>query len=244
MIASYLNCSVQFIVHGMTELSSTLLIVTTHEQAHASGSRSARKHRAIVDAARDVFLRHGYTAATVDEIAALADVSKVTIYTHFSDKHSLFIAVFTDAIREAEESSQSVVHGLGESEDIGRDLRTFARRHVVLVTQPHLVRMRRTIIAEADRFPDLARAWHRAGPERGHQVLAGQLERLAQRNVLRIDDALLAAQHLNYLILSVPLNEAMFAVRDKPYGRRRLHRFADEAVRVFLAAYGTSEASS
>ncbi|GAA1618547.1 TetR/AcrR family transcriptional regulator [Kribbella sancticallisti] len=188
-----------------------------------------------------MFLQHGYRAAAVDEIAALADVSKVTVYSHFSDKHSLFVAVFTDAIREAEESTQSLLHGFSESGDIERDMRTFARRHVVLVTQPHLVRMRRTIIAEADRFPDLARAWHRAGPERGHAALAAQLERLAQRGVLRIDDPLLAAQHLNYLILSVPLNEAMFAVH-KPYGRKRLHHFADEAVRVFLAAYGTGKA--
>ena len=51
-------------------------------------------------------------------------------------------------------------------------------------------------------------------------------------------DPLLTAQTLNYLILSVPLNEAMFSARDTPYPRRRLRRHADEAVRVFLAAYG------
>ncbi len=50
---------------------------------------------------------------------------------------------------------------------------------------------------------------------------------------------MLAAQHLNYLILSVPVNEAMFTGRDTPFSRRTLHRYADEAVRVFLAAYGT-----
>ena len=47
----------------------------------------------------------------------------------------------------------------------------------------------------------------------------------------------MAAQHLNYLILSVPINEAMFTGRDQPYSRRQLQRYADEAVRVFLAAY-------
>jgi hypothetical protein len=47
----------------------------------------------------------------------------------------------------------------------------------------------------------------------------------------------MAAQHLNYLILSVPINEAMFTSRDQPYSRRQLQRYADEAVRVFLAAY-------
>ena len=69
------------------------------------------------------------------------------------------------------------------------------------------------IIAEATRFPELARAWHRAGPERAHATLAEQIEPLARRGLLRAPDPLLAAQHLNYLILSVPVNEAMFTGR-------------------------------
>ena len=202
--------------------------------------RTARKRRAILAAAREVFLRNGYLGAGMDEVAALAKVSKVTVYKHFSDKHRLFIAVFTGAVEEAEESSRPLVDHLAESVDVEEDLRVFARRHVTLVTQPHLIQMRRMIIAEATRFPELARAWHRAGPERAHAKLAGQIERLARRGVLHVADPLLAAQHLNYLILSVPVNEAMFTGRDTPYDARQLQRFADEAVRVFMAAYGAS----
>jgi AcrR family transcriptional regulator len=207
---------------------------------HREEGRTVRKRRAILAAAREVFLRNGYLGAGMDEVAALAKVSKVTVYKHFSDKHRLFIAVFTGAVEEAEESSRPLVDHLAESVDVEEDLRVFARRHVALVTQPHLIRMRRMIIAEATRFPELARAWHRAGPERAHAKLAGQIERLAHRGLLRVADPLLAAQHLNYLILSVPVNEAMFTGRDTPYDARQLQRFADEAVRVFMAAYGAS----
>jgi TetR/AcrR family transcriptional repressor of mexJK operon len=201
--------------------------------------RSAQKRQAILEAARDLFLQQGYAGVSMDEVAALAGVSKVTIYKHFSDKHTLFIAVVTDAIDDAKAGSQSLVAQLGTSTDIEMDLRDFARRHVALVTQPHLLQMRRMIIAEAPRFPELARAWHRIGPERGHATLAGQIDKLVARGYLQVADSLLAAQLLNYLILSVPLNEAMFTGRDKPYSRRYLNRYADEAVRVFLAAYGS-----
>jgi TetR/AcrR family transcriptional repressor of mexJK operon len=201
--------------------------------------RSARKRQAILYAARDLFLQKGYAGASMDEVAAMADVSKVTIYKHFSDKHTLFVAVVTDAIDHAKAGSQSLVDQLGTSTDIELDLRDFARRHVALVTQPHLIQMRRMIIAEAPRFPDLARAWHRIGPERAHATLASQIDKLVTRGQLQAADSLLAAQLLNYLILSVPLNEAMFTGRDKPYSRRYLNRYADEAVRVFLAAYGS-----
>jgi TetR/AcrR family transcriptional regulator, mexJK operon transcriptional repressor len=200
--------------------------------------RSARKRQAILRAARDLFLRRGYAGTSLDEVALIAEASKVTIYKHFSDKHTLFIAVVTDAIDEAKAGSQSLVDKLGNSNDLELDLRDFARQHVALVTQPHLIQMRRMIIAEAHRFPDLARAWHRVGPERAHASLAGQIDKLVARGQLQVPDSLVAAQLLNYLILSVPLNEAMFTGRDKAYSRRYLNRYADEAVRVFLAAYG------
>jgi TetR/AcrR family transcriptional repressor of mexJK operon len=101
--------------------------------------------------------------------------------------------------------------------------------------------MRRMIIAEAGRSPGLAQVWQRRGPEQAHHTLAGQIKQLVGRGILQLSDPLLAAQQLNYLILSVPINEAMFTARDQPYSRRQLQRYADEAVRVFLAAYRPTE---
>ncbi|GIJ77553.1 DNA-binding transcriptional regulator, AcrR family [Micromonospora phaseoli] len=192
--------------------------------------------RAILDAALVEFLENGYVAAGMDRIAAGAGVSKVTVYAHFADKRTLFEAVFTSAIATAEHTGSGLVEVLAESDDLARDLRAFAREHIVTVTAPHLVQLRRILIGEAGRFPELARAWHRAAPQRAHAVLATAIARLTERGVLRVADPLLAAQHLNYLILSIPLNEAMFAVRES-YPVPELHRWADEAVRVFLAAY-------
>ena len=199
--------------------------------------RTARKRLSILAAARDLFLAHGYSGVSMDQVGALAQVSKVTVYAHFADKQSLFTAVVRDAIDEAEATSRSVVDRLGVSTDLESDLRRFARDHLATVTQPHLIQLRRMIIAEAIRFPELARSWHRAAPERAHATLARQLQQLADRGLLTVPDPLLAAQTLNYLILSVLLNEAMFTGRDKPFARRIIHRHADEAVRVFLAAY-------
>jgi TetR/AcrR family transcriptional repressor of mexJK operon len=202
------------------------------------GTRSAAKRQAILDAALEVFLEHGFVGAGMDQVAAAAGVSKVTVYHHFADKQRLFAAVIEGAISAAEADSRALVEGLASSDDLPRDLSRFARRHAAVVTQPHLVRMRRLSVAESSRFPELARAWHAAGPERGHATLAEQIRALTERGLLRAPDPLLAAQHLNYLILSVPLNEALFTGRDTRFPARRLNTWADEAVRVFLAAYG------
>jgi AcrR family transcriptional regulator len=201
--------------------------------------RTEQKRGTILAAALTEFLEHGYLGAPMDRIAARAGASKVTVYAHFADKLTLFEAVFTHAIAEAERSGAARTESLAESRDLAHDLRAFAREHVGTVTQPHLLRLRRLIIGEAGRFPGLARAWHRSAAERGHATLARVITRLAERGLVHAADPLLAAQHLNYLILSIPLNEAMFAVRER-YDRADLHRWADEAIRVWLAAYGTA----
>ncbi|MGH8839295.1 MAG: TetR/AcrR family transcriptional regulator [Jiangellaceae bacterium] len=205
----------------------------------AESGRSARKHRAIMEAARTVFLHKGYDGASMDEVAALAAVSKQTVYKHFTDKKRLFTAIITGDISAAEALTHDMVAALADSEDIEKDLRHFARRHITDVTQPHLIRLRRIIIAEAERFPELARTWYANGPERAHATLADQFQALARRGLLRADDPLLAAQHFNWLILSIPLNMAMFHGMDAEFTPSELERYADEAVRVFLAAYGT-----
>jgi len=199
--------------------------------------RTERKRRDIVDAARDVFLRKGYGGASMDEVAARAGVSKQTVYKQYSDKRSLFAAIITGDIGAAEAVTRGAVTQLGATDDLDADLRRFARQHIVDVTQPHLVRLRRIVIAEAERFPELARAWYDTGPERGHAVLAEQFRTLAARGLLRTDDPLLAAQHFNWLILSIPLNEAMFRRDETRFRPADLERWADEGVRVFLAAY-------
>ncbi|WP_033438852.1 TetR/AcrR family transcriptional regulator [Saccharothrix sp. NRRL B-16314] len=207
------------------------------EAPRKAEGRSARKHRAILDAARTVFLRHGYVGAGMDEVAALAEVSKQTVYKHFTDKERLFVEVITADIRSAGQRSDDVVTGLADTADLAGALREIARKLVTVVTLPHLVRLRQVVIGEAGRFPDLARAWYASGPERGYQRLADGFARLAEQGRLHAPDPLLAAQQFLWLALSVPLNRAMFD--PEPYPHDELLRFADEGVRVFLAAYAT-----
>jgi AcrR family transcriptional regulator len=210
-----------------------------HAVDEVGPGRSARKRGSIVDAARTVFLREGYGGASMDQIAALAAVSKQTVYKHFADKRRLFTAVVTGDIGAAETLTHDMVAALRDSDDLAGDLRRFARRHVAEVVQPHLLRLRRIIVAEAERFPELARTWYESGPERAHVTLAEQFEALARRGLLAVDDPLLAAQHFNWLVLSIPLNKALFQGADVEFSPGELDRYADEGVRVFLAAYAT-----
>lgn len=205
--------------------------------SNRSRSRSADARRYILEAARQLYLEKGYAGTSTDEIAALSAVSKQTIYRYFADKDQLIAAVITDAISAAEEQGAAEFEALAETDNLPRDLRAFARRHIADVAQPQILQMRRRLIGEVDRFPDLARAWYDAGPKRGHRKLKDCFERLRDRGLLKMDDPMLAAEHFNWLVLSVPLNQAMFDA-NAPIEPDKLDYLADQAVRVFLAAYG------
>ena len=199
--------------------------------------RSARKRRAILDAATTVFLSNGYLGTSMDEIAAFARVSKQTVYKHFADKEHLFSEIVTAEVDEIANPNADEVLKLGDTADLERDLRRFARRQLRAVMEPRLLQLRRLVIGEAGRFPQLGRLLYERGPGRTIDALATILERLASRDTLELDDPRLAAAHFNWLVMSIPLNQAMLLGQDEPATPAELNRYADAGVRAFLAAH-------
>jgi AcrR family transcriptional regulator len=201
-------------------------------------TRSARKRAAILDAATTLFLRTGYRGTSMDEIAALAAVSKQTVYKHFADKERLFAAIVTGTVKDVSDPVYDEARRLEDSGDVEADLRGLARRLLERVMQPRILQLRRLVIGEAGRFPELGQAFYEQGPGRTIAALATVFERLAERGVLQLDDPQLAAAQFNWLVMSSPLNQAMFLGKDEPPTRAELNRHADAGVRAFLAAYG------
>ncbi len=103
--------------------------------------------------------------------------------------------------------------------------------------QPRLLQLRRLVIGESGRFPQLGRLFYDRGPGRTIDALATMLEQLAVRGVLELDDTRLAAAHFNWLVMSIPLNQAMLLGEDEPATSTELNRYADAGVRTFLAAH-------
>jgi AcrR family transcriptional regulator len=200
--------------------------------------QSTRKRNAIVEAATTTFLQKGYLGTSMDEIAALAGVSKQTVYKHFADKERLFSEVVTSTVNEASDPVHAEVLDLRDTGDLAADLRDLARRQLALVMKPKLMQLRRLVIAESLRFPELGRTFYEQGPGRTIATLAATLERLDARGLLAVDDPNLAAAQFNWLLMSAPLNQAMLLGRDRGLTKRELERHADDAVRTFLAAFG------
>lgn len=200
--------------------------------------RSARKRRAILDAATEVFLKSGYLGTNMDEIAALSSVSKQTVYKHFSSKEALFIEIVSSMTTGAGDVVHNDVAQLGADEDLAAYLVEYALRQLTVVLTPRIMQLRRLVIGEVTRFPELARVLYERGPARAMAMLATVFQSLAERGLLQVDDPNVAAEHFNWLIMSAPLNQAMLLGDDAIPSQAELRRNAEAGVRVFLAAYG------
>jgi TetR/AcrR family transcriptional repressor of mexJK operon len=192
---------------------------------------------AIREAATGLFLARSYAATSMDDIAAAAQVSKQTIYTHFRNKEELF-ADLVMGNAERVEGFATAIAQTSEAAHLTAGLRALARRYVGFVIMPEVLRLRRLVIGESSRFPALARRYYEAVPGRVVDELASLFTGLAGQGRLRVTDANLAAQHFAWLCLGQELDRGMFIANEPAPTGEDLDRIADSAVAVFLAAYG------
>lgn len=202
-------------------------------------SRWSRKSAAILEAARHLFFAQGYVGTSMDQVAATAAVSKQTVYKHFSDKEALFREVVTSIVRAQDGGITAEFFSEAEG-SIEERLRSFARDFVKGVMQPDVLKLRRLVIGEAGRFPELGQSFYDLGPKRAAEQLGLALRDVAAGQGPALENPELAAEHLLSLILSIPLNQAMLLGDEISFTEVALERYADEGVAAFMRAYGFS----
>ncbi|MDE0546684.1 TetR/AcrR family transcriptional regulator [Microbacterium sp. C7(2022)] len=202
-----------------------------------SDSGPTRRYADIVRAAQEVFLSEGFAAASIDSIVARASVSKQSIYRVFGDKRGLFVAVLSARVDEAGDAVAEHVSRLQVSGDLAGDLLALGRAQLRLVLTPELMRLRRTVIAEAERFPDLAATFFERGAERTIEVLKDLFTRWSNTGEVAMDDPALAATRFNWLLMADPVNRAMFTGLDHSPDDVQIDQWAAQAVEAFLAIY-------
>jgi TetR/AcrR family transcriptional regulator, mexJK operon transcriptional repressor len=140
------------------------------ESARALSQQQKHKRAAILDGARSVFLRRGFSAASMDEVATEAGVGKQTVYRHFGSKEALV----TGLVEAMCASWDDMVAGLvtaGDQSLAGR-LRTFGAQLVDALISPDALALYRAIVGEAGRHPRLGQIFYDAGPRRAREMVA------------------------------------------------------------------------
>ena len=202
--------------------------------------KDAAKHAAIIAAAWGLFRAHGFADVTMAAVAAAAGVSKATIYSHFGDKETLFVAVVRWFI-------QALLTEIGKAG--GRDgtlaerLTAVGRSFLALICRPEVVAADRALVPTLAANPALAQLFYQAGPGQMRAALAEAIAAAAARGELQVSDATAAADDLFALCCgNLPrLLElgVITAVTEAEIAARVQH-----AIAVFLRAYAPAPAAS
>ena len=198
------------------------------------------KRRQIIEGAREAFLEQGFDAASMNDIARIAGVSKGTLYVYFQNKEQLFQAICSE---ECESQAESLFNFDPDESDVEATLTRIGIDFVTLVCRPEKASSARTVIAIAERMPEIGRAYYETGPARGIALLSDYLKKKVKQGVLAIDDCEVVAAQLIEALLA-PLFKPILFNFGKPPTQERIRYVVGIAVRAFLAAYRINKSTA
>ncbi|MFN2099746.1 TetR/AcrR family transcriptional regulator [Altererythrobacter sp. MF3-039] len=202
----------------------------------AHGSRRGRpvdadKRDSILEAATDSFFENGFAATSIEQVAALAGVSKVTVYNHFGDKRGLF----TESV-DAQCAKMRGHFTLAEMPHGTLRERLLAIGEAVdaFLSRPEMVQFERRIAAETEHDPQIGEAFLNAGPYRMKTAFAAFLQALDAAGEVKVGDTTLAAEQFVSMCKGMGDLERRFG---RPNDPKRNRERIEGAVDVFLHFY-------
>lgn len=197
-------------------------------------SRSDVRRETILQVAGEIFLKEGYAAASMSQIAAKLGGSKGTLYNYFTSKTDLFAAYMADACAA---NSEALLAVADDETPIVEALKRFGCSFLQFVLRDDAMAVNRLVIAEAQRFPEVGEAFFNAGPSKSGAALSAWLRRRMDRGELRQADPDVAAYQFFSLCKGRLHSLRMWNVIPTP-SPEQVERHVSAQVDMFMAAYG------
>ena len=212
------------------------MVADAHTTLHLVDEDSA-KRRQILSGAGKVFMDLGFDGASMGEIARAAGVSKGTLYVYFADKNRLFEAIVEEEVLD----QQKVAFNFDPERDVATTLREFGQAYIELLCRPRGGSAIRTVMAIAERMPEVGRRFY-------DNVIAHTIARLAvyldvrvTAGELKIEDSMLAASQFMMTCQASLFLPFVFQAAPAPSAERTA-QVVESATQMFLAAYQAKSA--
>ncbi len=196
--------------------------------------KAADRRKLILRAAGELFLDRGYSGVTMEDVLTEVGGSKATLYRHFADKAELFQAA-VEAL--CDEWSKPVHSFTPPSADLTETLTALGGHFAALVLTPQAIALHRLVTAEAERMPEVGRAFFEHGPAAGQGVLAKCLQQAHDAGEIEVAHPVRAAAQLYQAMLGDAQMRLLTNSPHKP-DDAEIEESISLAVRVFL--HGTT----
>jgi AcrR family transcriptional regulator len=203
-----------------------------HATLSIVGEEDSAKRRQILDGARAVFMNLGFDGASMGEIARAAGVSKGTLYVYFADKSALFEAIVAQEVLE----QGKVAFNFDPARDTETTLLEFGTAYIQLLCRPGGGSSTRTVMAIAERMPEVGQRFYNNVVALTISRLAAYLEARVAAGDLAIEDCSLAASQFMMCCQSSLFMPFIFQAKPAP-SPAEITTVVGSAVRMFLAAY-------
>ncbi|MBX3688593.1 TetR/AcrR family transcriptional regulator [Dokdonella sp.] len=201
--------------------------------------KDLEKRAAILAAAKRLFPSSGYEGTSMDAIAADAGVSKLTVYSHFHDKDTLFLA----AIRErCEEQMPEALFDIKVQGSLRRQLEAIGRAFFALITSEDAIALNR-LLASGSAPAKLIELFWEAGPQRVQDAFQTFLHEEIEAGQLQIEDVPRAASQF-FALLKGEMHSRMMCGCGASWTASELDQHLAATAEMFLRAYGVARARS
>ena len=192
------------------------------------------KRAAILDAAKRLFSTLGYEGVSMDQIAAEAGVSKLTVYSHFGDKETLFV----EAVKaHCESQLPASMFAAADAAPLREGLLQIARAFFSMITGPEALGVHRLMCSPQVVESPVPRLFWDAGPRRVQEAVATVLQHHVDSGELAIDDIPRATSQFLCLTKGEAHAQQVFGCAAALEGEA-LERHLGATVDMFLRAYG------
>lgn len=218
-------------------LSCPIRSIFSRKKGRPSNAMAGDVEERILDAATAMFLQHGFGGASLERIAEAAGAGKATLYSRYSGKEALF----SEVVKRNCERSLRLVFDAPQSAELGQRLVLVTQTLVTRLLSDEVIGLIRMVVADAPRFPSLAKLTSDAGRSRARDAVATMiaehsgrdLDARAQATSKRHAHAL-ATQLLDAIVSPMLMRALMGEALDVVRGDIRTH--VKQTVALFMAA--------
>lgn len=191
------------------------------------------KYKAILEAAKRLFVCNGYGASSMDAIAAEAGVSKLTVYSHFTDKETLFAAAIKS---KCEEQLPPLFFEFNAQAPIRFALLSIGRGFCSLINSEESLALHRLMLSQAHQNPKLSQLFYDAGPRRVVDAMEQLLRQAHASGQLNVEHPRAAAEHFLNMIKGGH-NLRLLTGIEPPMSEPAAEHHVQDVVDLFLRAF-------
>jgi AcrR family transcriptional regulator len=200
-----------------------------HSGGRPSHDEAIKRDERLIEIAASMFMERGFEGTSIDAVAEAASIGKATLYARYKDKSELFAAIpqrQIDRWLAMNETGEQAMTGRIEDVLLAR-----ARRTVAVALTPEAIAINRIVMAEATRFPNLAKLVHEQGWQRSNAAVAAVLDGFAKNGQIEVEDTNVAADLFLSLVIGRQTRLAMLGIETDP---AQIDQRVQAAVKLFL----------